>query len=150
MSTITSTSSLSPASLTPATYVNPVASSSAYSGLSATTTKLGLESGIVANLGGSSSGTPLYNAVGLLNSIIGAGQSAASDSTTATGSTSSASNTTSASASGTYTASGTVQATVTNVNANWAAVLKANPAEASTVAAYSTIQGILSTISTTA
>ena len=140
MSTITSTSSLSPASLTPATYVNPVASSSAYSGLSATTTKLGLESGIVANLGGSSSGTPLYNAVGLLNSIIGAGQSAASDSTTATGSTSSASNTTSASASGTYTASGTVQA----------AVLKANPAEASTVAAYSTIQGILSTISTTA
>lgn len=133
-----------PAAIT-GTYVNPVAASTKLSGLSQAATSLGLESGIVANLGGSTSGTPLYNAVGLLNSIISAG--------TASGYDSSASSTTStppASASGNYSAAGTVQGTSSNVNANWATVLKAEPAAATTVAADSTIQGILSSISTTA
>ncbi|PRC92933.1 hypothetical protein [Solimicrobium silvestre] len=145
MSTITSSAPASP--FTPPAYVNPVASSSTYAGLSTTATKLGLESSIVANLGSSSSGTPLYNAVGLLNSIITAGQPAAPSSATSTGS---AGATPPASTSGIYTASGTVQGTSTNLNANWATILKSEPATAGTVAADSTIQGILSSISTTA
>ena len=134
MSTITSVTS--PATTTPSTYVNPVASSSTYAGLSGTASQLGLESSIVANLGGSSSTTPLYNAVGLLNSIITAGQPG--DSSTAGSNSSSTSGT------------GSVAGTSSSVNANWASILKANPAEAGTVAADSTIQGILAGISTTA
>ena len=169
MSTISSTRSLPTSTSTPASYVNPVASSSTYAGLSTMTAKLGLESSIVATLGGSSSSTPLYDAVGLMNSIITAGQST-STGTTASTAASTATNTTAAtpstatttattgttsagstsSTSGIYTASGTVQGTTTNVNANWATVLKTNPSAASTVVADSSIQSILSSISITA
>ncbi len=144
----------------PATYTNPVASSTKLAGLSSTAAKLGQDASVIATLGGNTSTTPLYNAVGLLNSYIQAdanntAQSGSGTSTTgstvtgntATGSTAGNNAGTSA---GTTAGTGTGSTSATDINANWATILKANPALAGTVAADSTLQGIVSTISTTA
>lgn len=151
MTTITGSTGVT----TPTTYVNPVASSTTLSGLSSTAAKLGQDSSVIATLGGSTSTTPLYNAVGLLNSIIdaGANNTAQNDNSTSstTGTTGSGSTTTGANDTTTGTSTSTGSSTgATNINSNWATLLKANPALAGTVAADSTLQGIVSTISTTA
>jgi len=159
MSSITGMSSATAGGTATAGYVNPVTSSPAYAGLGQTVARLGLDASIVATIGTSATAAPLYNAAGLLNSIIAAGNdtSAASGTspaaalTAGTGSsnpgTASAAD---AATSGIYTAGLTLQSATANVNANWASILKASPAEAATVASDSTIQGILASISVTA
>jgi len=153
---------------TPATVVNPVAQSS-QSGLSQTAVKLSSDSSIVATLGGSSSTTPLYNAVGLLNSITQAGSAAsttpASTSTTTPSSTQAAqasqdsavlssispSSSSSSSTSGIYSAAGTLQnASSTNANSNWASLLQSTPTLASTLASDTSNQAIVASLSVTA
>jgi hypothetical protein len=133
----------------------------------------------VATLGSTSStDSQVYDAAGLYNSIAQAGTSTTSSNTgsaTNTGSTGSG-NTSSAAAaaasatqalnssilsslpgssySGFYDGSGVVQSTSsaggTNLTANWASALQANPNLAHTVAADSFAQGIIGTLSTTA
>ena len=142
-------------------------------GLAAQASALSTTSGIVATLGSTSStGTQVYDAAGLYNSIAQAGTSATVPAT----STSTTGNNTSAAAaaasaqqslnasvlstlpggsySGFYNGSGVVQSTAsaggTNLTSNFASALQANPNLAHTVAADSFAQGIIGTLSTTA
>jgi hypothetical protein len=166
MTTITSTSgTAATGTTTPSTYVNPVVQSS-NSGLSKTAVQLSLDSSIVATLGGSTSTTPLYSAVGLLNTIAQAGNASASQtsptSTSTTPTTTQQAQTatdeaalnplspSNASTSGIYTASGALNSTSGSVNSNWASILSATPAAASALTADTANQSIISTISATA
>ncbi|MBV8635204.1 MAG: hypothetical protein JO002_11980 [Burkholderiaceae bacterium] len=141
-------------------------------GLAAQASALSTTSGIVATLGSASTGTQVYDAAGLYNSIAQAGTSATVPAT----STSTTGNNTSAAAaaasaqqslnasvlstlpggsySGFYNGSGVVQSTAsaggTNLTSNFASALQANPNLAHTVAADSFAQGIIGTLSTTA
>jgi hypothetical protein len=145
MTTISSTSTGLPTGIiTPTTTPNPVASSTTLSGLSSTAAKLGQDSSVIATLGGNTSSTPLYNAVGLLNSIVQAGSTANTQQNNNSKNGGTTSTTTGA---GTSTGS---SASTTNVNSNWATLLKSHPALASTVTRDSADQAILSTISTSA
>lgn len=147
-------------------------------GLAAQVGALSTDSGVIATLGGST-GSQVYDAAGLYNSIAQAGTSTGtgtSGSTTGSTGSTTAGNTTSASAaaaaaaqslnssilsslpggsySGFYDGTGVVQSTSsasgTNLTSNWASALKSNPTLSHTVAADSFAQGIIGTISTTA
>lgn len=136
MSTISATSTGLPTGAVTTKPANPVAASTKLSRLGSTAAKLGQDASVIATLGGStSSTTPLYNAVGLMNEIVNAGPSAT------TGTTGNGTNT--------GTSSGT-SAGSTDVNTNWATALKAQPGLAGIVAGDSTKQAILSTLSTIA
>ena len=161
MTTITGTSgTAATGTTTPSTYVNPVVQSS-NSGLSKTAVQLSLDSSIVANLGGSTSTTPLYSAVGLLNTIAQAGSTTASQATPAPTTTQQAQtaaaqaalnplSSANSSTSGIYSASGALNSASAGVNSNWASILSATPGAAGALTADTANQAIISTISTTA
>ena|GEM_PF-1049874 len=144
-------------------------------GLAAQVGALSTDSGVIATLGGST-GSQVYDAAGLYNSIAQAGTSTGTGTSGSTTGSTTTGNTTSASAaaaaaaqslnssilsslpggsySGFYDGTGVVQSTSsasgTNLTSNWASALKSNPTLSHTVAADSFAQGIIGTISTTA
>jgi len=131
--------------------------------LSSQAVDLSGQSAVVATLGGSTSGTGVYSAAGLLNSLQQAGVSEETISVPKAGSNADTSQsaqqaldqsilssfTGSASSSGTYTV-GSSSGLSDQVSSNWAEILKTNPSYASTVIGSSFTSGILSTLNITA
>jgi hypothetical protein len=141
-------------------------------GLAEQASALSTTSGIVATLGSTSSSDQVYDAAGLYNSIAQAGTSTNTSSTASSGTSSGTTTTptaasaqqslnsaildtlpTSSSNTGFYDGTGVLQSastTGTNLTANWASALQANPNLSRTVAADSYAQGIIGTLSVTA
>lgn len=129
-------------------------------GLSQTAVSLAGDASVVATLGASTTPGTTYDAAGLLNSLVqagnasanssqpSAGNAAASAGQSAAGSSSTASG---AATSGVYNAAGALQTyPATDVTSNWASILKTNPELAATVSSESMAQAIVGTLSTSA
>ena len=156
--------SLNAISTNPTQSYAPVATQRNAGVLSSQAVDLSGQSAVVATLGGSTSGTGVYSAAGLLNSLQQAGVSEESISVPKAGSNTDtsqsaqqaldqgilASFTGSASSSGIYTVGGSGSALSDQVSSNWAEILKTNPSYASTVIGSSFTSGIISTLSVTA
>ena len=177
---VSSLSSLSPASylasptVAAGTVTSPVVKN-ADASLAQQASALSTTAGIVATLGSvSSSDSQVYDAAGLYNSIAQAGTGTNTAPSTATSGGTTTSTATPASAqtsldsailnslpaagstsanTGFYSGTGVLQSTSgtsTNLTANWASALQANPNLSRTVAADSYAQGIIGTLSVTA
>lgn len=154
----------------------PVGSSSAYAvapptvsdvastsnvGLAATAVSLASDASVIATLGATPPASDLYDAKGLLNSIVQAGTAATVPSQTG-GDTSPASAQSSldqavigslspaTTNSSLYSVSGGLQASTVDVNASFASILKTDPGAAGTVIGDSLNQAIIGSISTSA
>ena len=108
----------------------PIVSKTSNSNLSQTAVALAATAGIVSTLNVGQATSPTYNAVGLLNSFVQAGQAGTSNSQQAT--------------------AGAASPASPSLNANWSSALKQNPQLAAALTAQSMDQAILSTFSTTA
>jgi hypothetical protein len=142
----------------------PVASQRNAGVLSAQAVDLSGQSAVVATLGGATSGTGVYSAAGLLNSLAQAGVSEETITVPEAGSNTDtsqsaqqaldqgilASYTGSASSSGIYTVGGSSSGLSDQVSSNWAEILKTNSSYASTVIGSSFASGIIGTLSVTA
>jgi hypothetical protein len=143
----------------------PVASQRNAAVLSAQAVDLSGQSAVVATLGGATSGTGVYSAAGLLNSLAQAGVSEETISVPEAGSNTDtsqsaqqaldqgilASFTGSASSSGIYTVGGSSSGGLSDqVSSNWAEILKTNSSYASTVIGSSFASGIIGTLNVTA
>lgn len=142
----------------------PVASQRNAGVLSTQAVDLSGQSAVIATLGGATSGTGVYSATGLLNSLEQAGASEETISVPKAGSNTDttqlaqqaldqgilSSFASSASSSGIYTGDGGGSALSDQVSSNWAEILKTNPSYASTVIGSSFTSGILSTLNVTA
>ncbi len=143
------------------TSANPIAQTS-QTGLAQAAVNLSVVGNIVATLGGGSSSALTYDAAGLLNSFVQAGTATSPTPTTSSNANpqATAQNATdqgivntlpsSATASGVYDSSGSLQGVSSNVSANWASVLKANPSLTSVLTSDYFNQGIVGTLSTSA
>lgn len=141
----------------------PVATQRNAGVLSSQAVDLAGQSAVVATLGGSTGGTGVYSATGLLDALQQAGVSEESLSVPAAGSKTDTSQAAqqaldqgilssiagSASSSGIYTVGGGSSVS-DQVSSNWAEILKTNSSYASTVIGSSFTSGIISTLSVTA
>lgn len=123
---------------------------------------LSADAGVIATLGGASSSLQTYDAAGLLNTLVGAGQpvadalnieagsdvGAVAQDLTDSGVTALLSS--DAASSGIYSASGGLQSLVGGSASNWSTVLKTNPELAGVVVGDSFAQGVIGGINTTA
>jgi hypothetical protein len=161
---MTSIASALPASI----YSNPADNAGGVSvaktsngGLSQTAVTLASDASVIATLGATSGATPIYDATGMLNSLIQAGTSAASSPSNASSDFQNAppsldqaivsSLSSSPTTSGIYTADGSLQtSSSTDLTSNWASILHTNPQLAATAIADSFDQGIVGTLSSSA
>jgi hypothetical protein len=143
----------------------PVASQRNAGVLSTQAVDLSGQSAVVATLGGATSGTGVYSAAGLLNSLEQAGASEETISVPKAGSNTDTSQAaqqaldqgilssfaSSASSSGIYTVGGSSSGGLSDqVSSNWAEILKTNSSYASTVIGSSFASGIIGTLNVTA
>jgi hypothetical protein len=115
--------------------------------------QLALDAGVIATFGATTSMVQTYNAVGVLNGVLAAavnGQKAASTTPSSGGSDGSSAPppTTGNGSGGSNTTSGssTPATGSTDVNANWARLLKSSPAMAYTAVADSVNQGLIASL----
>lgn len=153
----------SPSTSSPFASAAPVAASRNAAALSSEAVDLSAQSAVVATLGGSISGAPVYSAAGLLNTLAQAGVSEETIAVPKAGSDTDSSQlaeqvldqgilsayAAAAGASGIYTAGGS-SGLSDQVSSNWADILTSNPSYASAVVGSSFASGIISTLSVSA
>ena len=166
MTTISSSLPVSAYSATSptATQGNTTVAKTSDQSLAQTAVTISAEASIVATLGASSGATPTYDAVGLLNALIQAGNPSSSSTSQASATTGTqaaqpsqdqaaagSSASLASSTSGLYNASGVLQPTSsTDVTSNWASILKTNPELTSTVTTDAMNQGIVGSLTSSA
>ena len=122
-------------------------------GMVQTAASLSAEAGVVAMLGGGASSPVTYDAAGLLNVLVQAGSAPLATQAAGNGASpqaSAGSPSPDPATSGIYDSSGSLNSLPSNVSADWAGILKANPSLASLAITDSFDQGIVGTLSTAA